>query len=45
MAAVEYRVIGPDALDKAAVARTARIGDDDTVIGSFFGPAAGEADL
>jgi hypothetical protein len=40
----EQRIIGADLLDEAAVARRARIGDDDTVIGTLLGATARQAD-
>src|SRR3546814_19474587 len=36
----EKRVVIADPLDEAAVARAARIGDDDAVIGTLLGAAA-----
>src|SRR3546814_2424151 len=39
----ERRVVAADALDEAAVARAARIGDDDLVIRTLFRTAACEA--
>src|SRR5690606_28742402 len=38
-------VVVAQALDVAAVARAARVGDDDVVEGALLGAAAGEADL
>src|SRR5215471_5532261 len=43
--AIEHRVVGPEFLDKATVARTARIRDNDTVIGSLFRTTPRQADL
>src|SRR6266481_2655359 len=45
MRAVEHRVVGPELFDEAAVARAARVGDDDAVIRALFGTAARQADL
>jgi len=42
---VEHRIIGPELLDKAAIARTARVRNDDAVVGAFFGPSARQPDL
>src|SRR5690606_1875263 len=39
------RVVVTDALDVAAVAGAARVGDDDVVEGALLGAAAGETDL
>src|SRR6476619_99706 len=38
-------VVEPEALDVAAVARAAAVGDDDVVEGALLRAAAGEADL
>src|SRR5690606_23721472 len=40
-----HRVVVADVLDEAAVARAARVGDDDAVVGALLGAAAGQADL
>src|SRR5579863_162108 len=45
MRAVEHRVVGAELFDEAAVARAARIRDDDAVIGPLLGAAAREPDL
>src|SRR5690606_30937463 len=39
----EQRVVAADAFDEAAIARAARIGDDDLVIGALFRTAARQA--
>src|SRR5574340_41976 len=38
-------IVGPDPLDEPAVARHARVGDDDAVEGALFGARAREADF
>src|SRR4029079_3079126 len=40
-----HRVVGADLLDEAAVARGARIGNDDAVIGTLLRTTTGETDL
>src|SRR5262249_27943631 len=45
MAAVEHRVVGAQLFDKAAVARAARVGDDDRIERPLFGAAASEPDF
>src|SRR3954451_2827377 len=42
---VEHRVVGADLLDEAAVARRARVGDDDGVERALLGATTGKADL
>src|SRR5690606_14518488 len=41
----QQRVVGADLLDEAAVARRARVGDDDAVERALLGARAGHADL
>ena len=41
----QHRVVDPDALDIAAVARHARIGDDNAVVRALFRTAAGQSDF
>src|SRR5882672_6919927 len=45
VALVDHRVVGPDLLDEAAVARAARVGDDNRIEGALLRPAAGQPDL
>src|SRR5690606_9087301 len=45
LGALRDRVVVTHALDVAAVARAARVGDDDVVEGALLRAAAGEADL
>src|SRR5579872_4696452 len=45
MAALQHRIVGAELLDEAAVARAARIGDDDRIERPLLGPAAGEPDF
>src|SRR5258708_10771410 len=45
MVLAQHRVIGADLLDEAAVARAARVGDDDRVEGALLGAAACQSDL
>src|SRR6266404_9403436 len=45
MRAIEHRVVGPEPFDKAAIAGTARIRDDDAVIRALLRPSPREADL
>src|SRR5690606_31417131 len=45
LGALRHRVVVTHALDVAAVAGAARIGDDDVVEGALLRAAAGEADL
>ena len=44
LALARDRVLEPDALDEAAVAAIARVGDHDVVEGAVPGPAAGKSD-
>ena len=41
----EHRVIVADLFDETAIARRARVGDDDVVVGALLGASAGETDL
>ena len=41
----QHGIVDPHLLDEAAVARHARFGDDDAVVGALLGPAAGQANL
>src|SRR6516164_1526665 len=45
MRALEHRVVGPELLDEATVARAARVGDDDAVEGALLGTTARQADF
>ena len=40
-----HRVVGADTLNEAAITRTARIGNNDTVVRAFFCPTAGQSDF
>ena len=42
---LQHGVVGADALDEAAVAGTAGIGDHDTIERAFFGAASRQSDF
>jgi hypothetical protein len=44
MFARQQRIVGPELLDEAAVARAARVGDDDVEERPLLGAVAGHAD-